>query len=185
MSGRVCPPFIGYILLNPLRRLIENPETMLGGFVHQGMTVLEPGCAMGYFTLPLARMVGPAGRVVAVDIQPKMLSALSRRARKAGLVGRIDIRQGGPGGMGLADLAGKVDRVAAIHVVHEVPEPARFFEEVTAVMKPGAKILIIEPKGHVSAARFRETAALAEAAGLAAVEDFLDIRARRALLRKP
>jgi len=184
MAGRVCPPFIGYILLNPLRRLIENPQKMLGGLVRQGMTVLEPGCAMGYFTLPLAHMVGPAGRVVAVDIQPKMLSALSRRARKAGLEKRIDIRQGGPAGMGLPDLAGEVDLVVAIHVVHELPNSARFFEEVRGVMKPGAKLLIIEPKGHVSVTRFRETAAFAEAAGLKAVEGFADLRARRALLRK-
>jgi ubiquinone/menaquinone biosynthesis C-methylase UbiE len=39
---------------------------------------------MGYFTLPLARMVGPQGRVIAVEIQKKMLSVLDRRARKAG-----------------------------------------------------------------------------------------------------
>ena len=91
MAARICPPWKGYLLLNPLRKLLENPNKILGQFVREGMTVLEPGCGMGYFTLPLARLVGPEGRVVAVEIQPKMLSALERRARKAGLLSRIEL----------------------------------------------------------------------------------------------
>ena len=70
MAKHVCPFFMGYLLLNPLRKLLENPDRLLGPFVRPGMTVLEPGCAMGFFTLPLARMVGATGRVIAVDIQP-------------------------------------------------------------------------------------------------------------------
>jgi tRNA A58 N-methylase Trm61 len=42
----------------------------------QGMTVLEPGPGMGFFTTELARMVGPQGRVVAIDVQPRMLKGL-------------------------------------------------------------------------------------------------------------
>jgi ubiquinone/menaquinone biosynthesis C-methylase UbiE len=71
---------VGYLLLNPVRKLLENPDKILGRFVREGMIVLEPGCGMGYFTLSLARMVGPEGRVVAVGIEPKMLSMLARRA---------------------------------------------------------------------------------------------------------
>ena len=66
MAAHVCPPWIGYFLLNPLRKLVENPRGIFEPFVREGMTVLEPGCAMGFFTLPLARMVGPSGRVVAL-----------------------------------------------------------------------------------------------------------------------
>ena len=90
MADRVCPHWVGYLLINPLRKLFENPNKILGPFVQEGMIVLEPGCGMGYFTLPLARMVGPKGRIVAVDIQPKMLSGLRRRAQKAGLLSRIE-----------------------------------------------------------------------------------------------
>ncbi|MBC8457841.1 MAG: class I SAM-dependent methyltransferase, partial [Deltaproteobacteria bacterium] len=93
MAEHVCPYWVGYLLLNPLRKLLENPDKILGPFVQEGMTVLEPGCGMGYFTLPLARMVGPKGRIVAVEIQQKMLSALERRARKEGVLDRIDLRQ--------------------------------------------------------------------------------------------
>jgi ubiquinone/menaquinone biosynthesis C-methylase UbiE len=47
------------------------------------MTVLEPGPGMGAFTLELARLVGSSGRVVAVDVQSKMLDGLKRRAKRA------------------------------------------------------------------------------------------------------
>ena len=76
MADRVCPHWVGYLLINPLRKLFENPNKILGPFVQEGMIVLEPGCGMGYFSLPLARMVGPKGRVVGIDVvRPDRLSA--------------------------------------------------------------------------------------------------------------
>jgi len=116
MARLVCPPWVGYLLLNPLRKLLENPDKILGRFVREGMVVLEPGCGMGYFTLPLARMVGPKGRVVAVEIQSKMLSILERRARKAALLDRIELRQAGAEGLGVEDLLGRVDFAVALHM---------------------------------------------------------------------
>ena len=165
MADQVCPFWVGYLLLNPLRKLLENPDKILGQFVREGMIVLEPGCAMGYFTLPLARMVGPRGRVIAVEVQVKMLSALERRARKANLVDRIELRQAGAEGLGVEDLSGQVDFAVAIHMVHEVPEQAFFFEELWKALKPGGKLLVIEPKGHVSEAQFEQTLTTAENAG--------------------
>jgi ubiquinone/menaquinone biosynthesis C-methylase UbiE len=152
-------------LLSPLRRLFENPDRILGPFVREGMTVLEPGCGMGFFTLPLARLVGPRGRVVAVDIQPKMLSVLKRRAEKSRLLDRIELRLVESSKPGLVDLAGKVDLVAALHMVHEIPDQAAFFSESREVLKPGGRLLIIEPRGHVSTAQFDRTVSLAEKAG--------------------
>ena len=166
MAKIVCPPWIGYFfLLNPFRRLLENPNKILGPFVQEGMTVLEPGCGMGYFTLPLARMVGPNGRVVAVEIQPKMLSVLERRARKARLLDRIELRQIGNEGLGVEDLSGGVDFVAALHMVHEVKDQSSFFAAVWKVLKPGGKLLVVEPKGHVSQNQFEQTVIVAEKSG--------------------
>ncbi|MFH1292972.1 MAG: class I SAM-dependent methyltransferase [Pseudomonadota bacterium] len=165
MAERVCPFWVGYLLLNPLRKLLENPDKILGQFVREGMIVLEPGCGMGYFTLPLARMVGPRGRVIAVEVQAKMLSALERRARKANLLDRIELRQIGAEGLGVEALVGQVDFAVAIHMVHEVPEQAFFFEEAWKALKPGGKLLVIEPKGHVSERQFEQTLTTAENAG--------------------
>jgi cyclopropane fatty-acyl-phospholipid synthase-like methyltransferase len=173
---------LGYFLINPLRRLVENPGTLLGPLVEPGMTILEPGCGMGYFTLPLARMVGENGCVIVVDVQPKMLESLSHRARKAGLEDRIAMRAAAKDRLDIADLAGKIDLAVAIHMVHELRDPARFFEEVRAALKPGGKMFIMEPKGHVSANAFSNTALAAEAAGFSPLEKNTDIKKRRLFL---
>src|SRR6185503_21182636 len=52
--------------------IMQDPAAIVAPYVHAGMTVLEPGPGMGFFTLELARLVGPAGRVIAVDVEPRM-----------------------------------------------------------------------------------------------------------------
>jgi SAM-dependent methyltransferase len=91
MSKRVCPWWLGYFLASPLRRWLEDPEEILADYVRKGMTVLEPGPGMGFFTTELARRVGESGRVIAVDLQPRMLNGLKRRLQKAGLADRVDV----------------------------------------------------------------------------------------------
>jgi ubiquinone/menaquinone biosynthesis C-methylase UbiE len=154
MAHRVCPIWVGYLLLSPIRRLLENPQKMLGPFVSPGMTILEPGSAMGYFTLPLARMVGPEGKVMAVDIQEQMLAKLRHRAAKAGLAERIETRLASPESLNLAGLEEQIDLAVVIHVAHEVPDQGRFFKEIYAALKPQGRLLVIEPKGHVKPAEF-------------------------------
>jgi ubiquinone/menaquinone biosynthesis C-methylase UbiE len=170
MTPRVCPWWLGYFLASPLRRLVEDPDKLLGGLITPGMTVLDVGCAMGFFTLPATRMAGSSGRVIAVDIQPKMISALKRRAKRRGLLDRIETRVGTEQGLGLSDLEGKIDLVLAIHMVHEVPDRDRLMRELSRVVKNTGKMLVVEPKGHVKAAAFAETVAAAERAGFRAVD---------------
>ena len=164
----VCPPWVGYFLASPVRRLWQDPHTILAPFVTAGMTALEPGPGMGFFTLELARLVGPTGRVVAVDLQPEMLAALQRRARRRGLLDRIETRQATAEGMGIADLAGRTDFALVFAMVHEVPDRDRFFAEVSAALKAGSRVLLAEPRGPVSDALFSEFLDLAAAHGLAA-----------------
>ena len=163
---RVCPWWLGYLLASPIRRLWQHPARILEPYVHAGMTVVEPGPGMGFFTLELARRVGPAGRVVAVDIQPRMLDRLKRRLAKAGLLERAEIRLVEPHAMGLAGLAGSVDFVLAFAVVHELPSAQDFFEQASACLKPGGTLLLAEPAGHITAAEFGQEITLAEMAGL-------------------
>jgi ubiquinone/menaquinone biosynthesis C-methylase UbiE len=185
MARLVCPPWVGYLLLNPLRKLLENPDKILGRFVREGMVVLEPGCGMGYFTLPLARMVGPKGRVVAVEIQSKMLSILERRARKAALLDRIELHQAGAEGLGVEDLLGRVDFAVALHMVHEIPDQSSFFNDVWRALKPGGKLLVVEPRGHVSQDQFEQTVAAAEKIGFEPEAVSSKVGGREALLTKP
>jgi tRNA A58 N-methylase Trm61 len=78
---------------------------------------------MGFFTLELARRVGPHSRVIAIELQPKMLEVLLRRARKARLAERIEARQPKGDHLGVEDCMGKVDFGLAFAMVHEVPQP--------------------------------------------------------------
>lgn len=184
MAPHTCPVWVGYLLLNPLRRWLENPATLLAPHVKPGMMVLEPGCALGFFTLPLARLVGPAGKVIAVDLQPKMLAGLKKRAHRAGLLDRIEARLSDGIRLGLEDLEGRVDFCAAIHMIHEVEDQAGFFSQVARALNPGGKLLLLEPKGHVKAAELDRTLLLALEAGLETLNRFVRPGGRGALLIK-
>lgn len=85
MSHGVCPFWMGYLLLCPFRRIGQNPGKILAPYVTNGATVLEVGPGMGFFTLPVAKMAGPNGKVVCVDLQEEMLAMLaSRRCAMSG-----------------------------------------------------------------------------------------------------
>ncbi len=155
MAKRICPWWLGYFLVSPLRRLMHNPKTILQPFVSEGMLVLEPGCGMGYFTLELARLAGQCGRVVAVDVQEKMLAGLRRRAAKAGVADRIEARLAASGSLMLDDLAGRADFALAFAVVHELPDAGLFYSEMHRALRAGGKLLVAEPKGHVTLVAFR------------------------------
>ena len=92
MAEHVCPLWVGYLLASPVRKLFQDPEKIVGQHVGYGMTVLDIGCAMGFFSLPLAEMVGVQGKVICIDLQERMIEILENRARKAGLSERIETR---------------------------------------------------------------------------------------------
>ena len=164
MAHRVCPWWLGYLLASPLRRLMQNPLDVLTPYVREGMTVLEPGPGMGFFTLEIARLVGPSGRVIAIDLQPRMLSSLKRRSARRRLQERIDTRLAAPDSLGISDLEGAVDFTLAFALVHELPAADRFFAEVAKASKPGAGLLFVEPAVHVKAPDFKtETDAAVQA----------------------
>ena len=80
----VCPWWFCYSFDNPLRLVCHDPVRLLTPSVSAGMTAADIGCGMGFFSIGLAKLAGPGGRVIAVDLQQKMLAVLERRARRAG-----------------------------------------------------------------------------------------------------
>lgn len=166
----VCPWWLGYVLASPIRRLFEKPEELLEAIVSPGMTVLEPGCGMGFFSIPLARLVGPSGKVVCVDLQPQMIEGVRRRAAKAGLTDRIQGFVCGPTDLGIGDWAGRIDVAVAIHMLHEVPDQAGFLRQVHDALKPGGHLYVREPGGHVSPTAFESTLTTAERLGFRRIE---------------
>jgi 2-polyprenyl-3-methyl-5-hydroxy-6-metoxy-1,4-benzoquinol methylase len=184
MDAHVCPVWAGYLLASPVRKLVQNPKNILGPYVREGMTVLDIGSAMGFFSLPLARLVGPRGSVICVDLQQPMLARLQQRARKAGLLERIETRLCQRDSLGLADLRGAVDFALAFAVVHEVPDPSRLFRETYEALKPAGRLLLAEPKGRVSQSDFAATVSVAEHAGFSVIGTPRVRRSRAALLEK-
>jgi ubiquinone/menaquinone biosynthesis C-methylase UbiE len=184
MAQHVCPWWIGMLMVSPIRRWFNDPEKLLQPYIREGMTVLEPGPGMGFFTLPMARMVGPSGCVVAVDVQDRMLSGLRRRATKAGLLPRIELRQATRESLNLEDLQGQMDLVVAIYVVHEMPSEEKFFRQAADTLKPGGRLLLIEPRGHVKATKFTHEMHSACDAGLATSERVVGGRSLVAIFAK-
>lgn len=181
----VCPWWIGYFLVSPLRKLGENPKKILGQWVEPGMTAVDIGSAMGFFSLPLARMVGENGRVVCLDIQNRMLDSLAKRARRKGLDHIIESRLATQEDLGLDDLAGLADLALAVHVVHETSYPRRFLSQCHEVLRPAGRLLLIEPRGHVSEKDFESTRHLAFDLGFDEIDHHLLRKSHVSILERP
>jgi ubiquinone/menaquinone biosynthesis C-methylase UbiE len=167
-NDMVCPWWLCYSFDNPLRRLIHDPERILNPHVTTGMTAVDIGCGMGHFTLGLAKLVGPGGKVVAVDLQEKMLATLVRRAKKAGLADRIVPRRCRPDLLGVEEPA---DFVLVFWMAHEVRDKPGFFAQISAFLKPGGRLLLVEPKIHVTRKSFERTVEVCRGAGFRLLGD--------------
>ena len=111
----------------------------------------------------MARMVGEAGRVIAVDLQDEMLQVVKQKAIKEGLESRIVTHKSEPDRIGISD---KVDFSLAFYMIHEVPDVDAFLMEVASLLKPSGRLLIAEPLIHVSESSFKKTVDAAGLAGL-------------------
>jgi ubiquinone/menaquinone biosynthesis C-methylase UbiE len=163
MSKRICPWWLAYSFDNPFRRFLHSPEKILGPYVAEGMTVLDVGCGMGFFSIGLAKLVGSTGRVIAADVQQKMLDTVKRRAEKEGVSDRIHIHRCEPNKLGV-ELT--VDFILAFWMVHEIPDTDIFFHQICSCLKPKGKILIAEPKLHVPSKGFQKILISAQKHGL-------------------
>src|SRR5512137_583338 len=101
-SFHVCPWWLARALDNPIRRLIHSPKEILGRYIEPGQTVLDLGCGSGTFTIAMARMIGEAGKVIAVDVQDEMLQIVRQKAVKEGLDSRIITYKSEPGRIGIS-----------------------------------------------------------------------------------
>jgi ubiquinone/menaquinone biosynthesis C-methylase UbiE len=170
MAQRVCPVWIGYLLASPIRKLVENPRKILSPYIKKGMKVLDIGCAMGFFSLPIAEMVGSDGKVTCVDLQQKMIESLIKRAKKAGLSNRIETRICRDNSLSLDDLKEEIDFAVAFHIVHEVPDINGFFSQIYKTIKPDGRLFVTEPIRHVSKKDFDATIFAAQQNGFEIID---------------
>ena len=162
MTEPLCPAWLSFTLTNVFRRIAQDPVRILRPYLRDGDTALDIGCGPGFFTVPMARMVGDRGLVVAVDIQKEMLDKTRRRAERAGVAGRIRLQLATEEGLGL-DV--KADFALAVWMAHEVERLEPFFREILDALEPGGRLLLIEPRVHVPERRYGEIVSAAVSAG--------------------
>lgn len=126
------------------------------------MTVADTGCGTGFFSLALARMVGPDGRVFAVDVQAGALAKLEEKAEKLGLGSVIETWKCKADDIGRLPT---VDFALSFYMAHETPDIDAYFARMVECIRPGGKMLLVEPRFHVSRSHFKEELAAAARAG--------------------
>ena len=141
------PEFLANLIDNPLRRRIQPPDEMpLRHGLQPGMRVLEVGPGNGRYTLAAARRLGEAGKLVTVDIEPKMIERVLRRAQAEGLT-NLEARVANVYELPFDE--GSFDAVTMITVIGEIPEPVRAMREFYRVLKPSGRLafseLIMDP----------------------------------------
>lgn len=179
----VFPADCAGFLTGRLRRLFRSPERILSRYIRTGDTVLDLGCGPGFFTIPIARMVGEEGAVIAADIQGEMLSLLGRAAVKQGLVSRIRLHQTRRDSIAL-DLPPHISFALAFHVLHETQDPAAILSELYRIIRPGGLLLIAEPVFIVSSGEFARTVSAATDAGFTRTASPFILLSRSALMQK-
>lgn len=179
-DDHACPRWLCFTFDNPIRRLLQNPTRIVGPYVSSGDRALDLGPGTGYFTIPLARLVGPEGEVVAADIQEAMLNAVVKRADRKGLT-NVRPYLIPDEGLGTDD---RFDFVLLFWMLHEVRNRDELLRDVAEMLTEEGRALVVEPKGHVGQALFDAELEAAMAAGFEVVDRPGVALSRAAVLRR-
>lgn len=163
-----CPFALSWIVDNPIRRWdVKNALPRAG--LRPGEKVLELGPGPGAFTIPAARLVGPQGKIIAVDIQPQMIEKVRARLLTEGLT-NVETHVASGYQLPLDDES--IDRAYLITVLPEVPDPVRCLKEIHRVLKPGGIVSMTEEFFDPDYPRRSTTIAWAEAAGFKIADSY-------------
>jgi len=164
-------------LADPAREAWQKPDEVVRALdLKPGQVACDVGAGPGYFTLRLARAVGPGGRVYAVDVEPKILDALRERLAASGLRNVTPV-------LALADdpllPAAACDVILVVDTYHHFPDRVAYLGRLTRALRPGGRIANIDyhkratPVGPALAHRLSREEFLAEAqtAGLVIADE--------------
>lgn len=124
--------------------LPPDPVLQAAG-IEAGETVLDVGAGTGFWTEPLARLVGPTGRVVAVDVEPIMLDEVRTLVARRSLT-NVEVVQSDDASIPLGD--GMADLIVLGFVLHEPNDLDAFLAEIVRLLKPDGRVLVIEWQDH-------------------------------------
>ena len=139
--ARLFPPEDLGLLEGPDRSLWQKPDEIMDALnIADGSTVADVGAGAGWFTVRLARRVGPNGRVYAEDIQRPMLEAIGYRVNREGLTNVVPV-------LGTPEdptLPAGLDAVLVVDVYAEVEDPVSLLTDVAAALKPQGRLGIVD-----------------------------------------
>lgn len=120
----------------------EEPAKLLKALdVKPGEVIADVGAGSGFHTFRLAPLVGPTGKVLAVDVQKEMLDLMREKAKKLNVT-NVELVQGTETDPKLE--AGKVDLILMVDVYHEFSHPYEMTEKMVAALKPGGRLVFVE-----------------------------------------
>ena len=141
--GKLFPPENLGQLEGPDRDVWQRPEQVMDALnIAEGSVVADLGAASGWFTIRLARRVGPNGRVYAEDIQPQMIEAIKRRLPLENPNNNVVVRLGTAADPGLP--VGALDAVLISDAYHEMEQPVALLRNAARALKPDGRIGIVE-----------------------------------------
>lgn len=129
-----------------LRDYWQKPDRVLDALGDlDGLTVADVGCGEGYFTLRLLERVGPAGKVLATDIQDNLLRQLEQRVPEV-FKSRIELILSEPDRVGIEE---PVDVILLIQVLGEIEGQVAFLDQLQNIMHEGSRLILIDSK-HIT-----------------------------------
>lgn len=181
MVKHVCPWWLAWTFDNPLRRIFHKPEKILAPYLNEGMTAIDIGCGMGYFSIGMAKIVGQTGTIISVDLQQKMLDTLIKRAKKAGVGNCITTFLCNEKDIGIRE---DVDFALTFWMVHETPDTASLLNQVHSILNKSGKLLLAEPKIHVTLRKFNNMLSIAQELGFKLIDSPIISFSHTAVLEK-
>jgi ubiquinone/menaquinone biosynthesis C-methylase UbiE len=124
------------------RETQEKPQLLIEALeIERGQTVADLGAGSGYYSFRIAPLVGPTGKVLAIDIEPAMLEVIAQRASREQIANVATVRASARD----PNLtAASVDLVFMVDVYHELEYPYEVMTKVRAALKPGGRVALIE-----------------------------------------
>lgn len=181
MGRNVCPCWFAYTFDNPIRNIFHDSKKIFAPYLSDGMSAIDLGCGMGFFSIGMAKIVGESGKIISVDIQQDMLDILLSRAKEQKVDSRIKTVLCSKNDINVDE---KVDFALTFWMVHETPDELHFLKQVHSILKESSKLLLVEPKIHVTSSEFIKTLALAENAGFKLIDSPKIFFSHTALLEK-
>ncbi len=177
------PSFATKLVDNPIRRLIQNPETIAKRTqLQSGMTIVEIGPGSGTFTKAIAKQILPNGKVIVIDIQETVIRDLKKKLEKENIM-NIELRVGDVHNLSIPKES--VDRVVAISVLPEIPKPVQVLCECKRILKPGGIVSLSEIISDPDYPRRKTEKMWAKEAGLELENEFGNFWFYQLNFRKP